>query len=356
MNDLDMLLRDTLRDRAEVAPAATGLLTHIHTRSRLMRRRRRAGVAGAGAAAVVLAAATVPAAVEWRGRDGGGPTGFGGPSASGPATSGPASGPRPSASSSPSTPQLVATLGPPQYTLPAFPFIPLATAGLGPARAGLDGDVYLMHSADSPEAVSLQVFTGASEPRFPEPEQGVQVSTEPTRVRGVAGTLRVETIDSFVDRTLYWREPSGTWVRIRANRMEPAAMVAYAEALRPGSVKVRAPFTFDVLPQGLILDNVGPSDMVFRVAGQPAGGSWENKLAFLLNADGGGDSASWPLRVGGQPAKIHMQDQERSASVLQRNGTILVIQVPQALVISDDELLRLAAGVHVAATAQAGRG
>jgi hypothetical protein len=359
MNDVDMLLRDTLRDRAEVAPTGTGLLTRVHTRSRLIRRRRRVGVAGAGAAAVVLAAAAVPAAVAVIGRDADAPGGgFGGPAASGPAASAPVSERAPSAAPTVSVAPVPARLAAPEYRLPVFPFTPGSAAGLGKAQAWVDGEVFLMHSpaTDSPGSPSLQVYTGAAEPTFDQtPAQGVQVESGPMRVRGVMGTLRTESMTGFVVRSLYWRE-SGAWIWVRANDMEPAAIVAYAEGLRPGSVQVQAPMTFDLLPQGLVLDNVGPSDMVFRLPGQPTGGSWENKLGFVLNADGGDDAASWPLRVNGQPAKIHLQDQERSAWVLLKNGTILVIQVPQALVISDEDLLRLAAGVHVSATAQAGRG
>ncbi len=356
MNEIDMLLRDTLRDRAEAAPAATGLLTRVHTRSRQARRRRRVGVAGAGAAAVVLATAAVPAVVQVVGRGDGGPGGFGGPAVSGSAgdrtASGPAGAPTPSEKVQP----LVATLGAPQFTLPTFPFVPTVTAGLAPARAGMDGEVYLRHAPEAPGSPSVQVFAGSAAPRFIEPERGVQVSFAPTMVRGVAGMLRTETMAGFVSRSLYWRETPDTWLWIRTDDLGPEAMVAYAEGLRPGSVAIQAPFTFGLLPQGLALDSVGPSDMVFRLPGQPAGGSWENKLAFLLNADGGEGAESWPHRVNGQPARIHVQDGERSAWVLQRNGTILVIQVPQALAISDEDLLRLAAGVRVNATAQAGRG
>jgi len=361
MNDVDMLLRDTLRDRAKAAPPGTGLLTRVRTRSRLIRRRRRVGVARAGAAVMVLAAAAVPAAVNVTGRDTGGPGGgFGGPAASGPATpTAVTDRPTPSAAPTASVVPVPARLAPPEYRLPVFPFTPGQGAGLGKAQAWVDGEVFLMHpaSAGARGAPSVQVYTGAAEPSFDQtPDQGVRVESAPTRVRGVTGTLRTESMTGFVVRSLYWREPSGVWIWVRANDMEPAAMIAYAEGLRAGSVQVDAPMTFDLLPQGLVLDNVGPSDMVFRLPGQPTGGSWENKLGFVLNADGGADAASWPLRVNGQPAKIHLQDQERSAWVLQKNGTILVIQVPQALVISDEDLLRLAAGVHVSVTAQAGRG
>ena len=48
MTEVDMLLRDTLSDRAEAAPTGAGLLARVHTRSRLIRRRRRVGAVGQG--------------------------------------------------------------------------------------------------------------------------------------------------------------------------------------------------------------------------------------------------------------------------------------------------------------------
>src|SRR5689334_6345872 len=235
MNDVDMLLRDTLRDRAEVAPTGTGLLTRVRTRSRLIRRRRRVGVAGAGAAAVVLAAAAVPAAVNVTGRGTGAPDGgFGGPAASGPVTASAAPDrSTPSGAPTVSVAPLPARLAPPEYRLPTFPYTPGSAAGLGKARAWVDGEVFLMHAADAPGSASVQVYTGAAAPSFDRtPAQGVQVDSAPTQVRGVTGMLRTESMTGFVIRSLYWREPSGAWIWIRANDMEPAAMVAYAEGLR----------------------------------------------------------------------------------------------------------------------------
>jgi hypothetical protein len=96
--------------------------------------------------------------------------------------------------------------------------------------------------------------------------------------------------------------------------------------------------------------------MVFRLPGQQAGGSWVDRLAILLNADGGDGAQNWPLRVGDRPAQIVAQDGGRSLMVLQESGNILVIQVPPNLQISDEDLLRMAAGIRVTAKAQAGRG
>jgi hypothetical protein len=353
-NDVDMLLKDTLRDRAQAVPAGTGLLARVHTRSRLLRRRRRAGMAGAGVAAVVLAAGTAPVVYGLANADGPS-TGVvpGAPSRS-------ASGgqvPSPSGEPSEPTPTLKAVLGRASVTVPAFPFEPPAgvVPGLGPARAMVDGEgVFLSHQSGE-DKPAIDVHLGVDPSRGMTEQDGVTVNEATVRVRGVEGNLRTITKESYTTRSLSWQDPSGPmWVR--AERVEPNLMIAYADALRPGSVEVAVPFTFELLPQGLELDNVGPTDMVFRLPGQQAGGSWVDRLAILLNADGGDGAQNWPLRVGDRPAQIVAQDGGRSLMVLQESGNILVIQVPPNLQISDEDLLRMAAGIRVTAKAQAGRG
>jgi hypothetical protein len=199
------------------------------------------------------------------------------------------------------------------------------------------------------------VHTGVDPLRDETDRDGVTVKDTTVPVRGVDGNLRTVTKETYTTRSLSWQDASGPmW--IRAERVEPTLMIAYADGLRPGSVEVAVPFTFELLPQGLELDNVGPTDMVFRLPGQQPGGSWSDRLAILLNADGGDGSQNWPLRVGNRPAQIVAQDGGRSLMVLQESGNILVIQVPPNLQISDEDLRRMAAGIRVTAKAQAGRG
>jgi hypothetical protein len=356
MNDVDMLVRDTLQDRADVAPAGTGLLTLVHSRSRQLRRRRRLAAAGAGAAAVVLVVAVAPAVLNLD-RDGG-PARTGAPAASGSPTRGAGPSSEPGSEPSAGPTPVRAVLGRPDLRLPEFPFTPKpdAVAGLGPARVMVDGGPYLMHAPLTDNGPSLEAHTGTAEPPFPAAEAGVTVTSGQTRVRGRDATLRRVTSDGYVERTLQWQESPGVWLWVRSSTVDPAGLVAYAEGLRAGPMPVEAPFTFDLLPQGLTPDVVGPSVMVFRLPGQPAGGTFLGKLAILLNAESGSDTSMWLLRVDGRPATVRQQDGERSFAMLMPDGSALVIQVPPWLVISDEDLVRLAGGITVSGTARPGQG
>jgi hypothetical protein len=219
----------------------------------------------------------------------------------------------------------------------------------------VDGQgVFLSHQSGD-EQPTLDVHIGVDPLRDEKEQDGLSVQDTPVRVRGVDGNMRTVTKESYTTRTLSWQDAHGPmW--IRADRVEADLMVAYADALRPGTVEVAVPFTFTLLPKGLELDSVGPTDMVFRLPGQTPGGSWGDRLAILLNADGGDGAQDWPLRVSGRPAQIVAQDDGRSLMVLQESGNILVVQVPANLEISDADLLRMAEGIRVTANAQAGRG
>jgi hypothetical protein len=155
---------------------------------------------------------------------------------------------------------------------------------------------------------------------------------------------------------LYWPERPDAWITVRGTNVDPPALRQYAEGLRAGSVAVAVPFTFEVVPQGMVLDQVAPSVMVFRAPGVPAGGSFEGKFAVFYNTDVSGDPADWPLRVGGRPASVIEQDGGRSLQVNLGQGRNLVFQVPPNVVISEADLNRIAAGTRVTAGASPGHG
>lgn len=353
MTEVDMLVRDTLTDHADAAPTGAGLLTRVHTRSRLLRRRRRVGAAGAGVAAVLLGVAGVPVVSGLLPGDGGGS----GETVGGPAATRPAGTETPSASGAPTSPlpPFPAVLGPPQITLPIVPFTPPTGVvdGLAPGVAMYDGRAMIMHSPDggSEGKPLLMLYIGGT------PESGVEGTTVPVTVRGVDGTLLKPTDRAHPGVQLTWTEPDGTKMLITAGNIPDDQVVAYANGLRKENMPVDAPFSFTLLPQGMELDNIGPSDMVFKVPGQASSADFIGKLGFFLNADGGQDAASWPLLVGGRKAQFSPQDDgSRVLQVSQPNGYVLQVQVPANLTISDDDIKRMAAGVTVNGGAKAGRG
>jgi hypothetical protein len=347
-----MLLRDTLTDRAETAPNGAGLLSRVHTRSRLIRRRRRVGAAGAGVAAVLLGVAGVPVVTGLL-PAANTPAGVGGPATTRPIASEATPEPRGSGAPTSPPPPFTAVLGPPEFTTPTVPFTAPAGVvdGLAPGVAMYDGRAMIMHAPEKDGDPLLMLHIDAK------PDGFAQGDPEPVRVRGVDGSLTRLTDPAHPGMVVSWTEPDGTPMVISAGNLTVDEVVAYANALTRTDSHVAVPFSFTVLPRGMELDNVGPSNMVFKVPGQASTGDFVNKLGFFLNADGGQDAASWPLTVGGRKAAMSPQDDGgRTLMVSQPNGWVLAVQVPVNVTISDDDLFRLAAGVTVTGSARAGRG
>jgi hypothetical protein len=189
---------------------------------------------------------------------------------------------------------------------------------------------------------------------------GVPGEKTPVQVRGVAGTVFTPTDRAHPGLELSWTEPDGTPMYITAANIPQERVVAYANGLTKADLPIAVPFSFTLLPQGLELDNVGPSNMVFKVPGQPSSADFMYKLGFFLNADGGDDAASWPLTVG--PNKAQFAPQDDNSRVLQvyvlsePTSYVIQIQVPENIKLADDDLIRMAAGITVNPSAKAGRG
>jgi hypothetical protein len=357
VTDVDSLLRDTLSDRAETAPAGTGLLARVHNRSRLIRRRRRVGTAGAGVAAVLLGVAGVPVVNGLLPGDAPGER-AGGPTATKPVGTDDPTTPEPSRSdATPSPPPpTTAVLGPPTFTMPKVPFTaPTGVInGLAPAVPLFDGTPMIMHvHTDNDGKPMLMLHIGQDPGNFVTKGQDT-----PVQVRGVSGKLGRTTDPTDPGTVLTWTEPDGTPMVIVAQNIPDEKVIAYANGLKRVDSTVTAPFTFTELPQGVELDTVNASSMIFRLPGQASpAGDYRYKLGFLLNADGGGDAASWPLTVNGRKAQLVPQDDGgKILMVAQPNGFVLAVQVPVNLKISDDDLLRMAKGVTVNPSARGGRG
>ncbi|GAA0910554.1 hypothetical protein GCM10009558_098710 [Virgisporangium aurantiacum] len=248
-------------------------------------------------------------------------------------------------------------LGPPTFTVPKVPFTaPTGVIdGLAPAAPLFDGKPMIMHSpdGDSNGKPMLTLYIGSDPGDFVTAGQDATV-----QVRGVSGKLGKPTDRAHPGTILTWTEPDGTSMVIVAGNIPDEKVIAYANGLTRVESTVTAPFSFKELPQGVELDTVNASDMIFRLPGQASSpGDFQYKLGFILNADGGGESASWPLTIDGRKAQLVPQDDGGTMLMIaQPNGYVLAIQVPVNLKISDADLFRMAEGVTVNPGAKGSRG
>ncbi|WP_432993699.1 hypothetical protein [Dactylosporangium sp. CA-233914] len=352
MSDLDAL-RQSLHEHAEATPPPIELLAAVHRRSRGQRRRRVGAIVGAAAAtafaALVAGAVILPDAPVGRPAGSGATTtggtvaASGSPAAGSGQTSGEASARPPSTAPARSTTGSPISLGPPAYTLPAFPFEPGVTpaGGLAPPVVTLDnGRLTAYFEAKDPRnGADVTISVSAEQPTF---TGAAHEAT--TRTRERPATLRTVAVKPAAQLTLYWRESSTQWVRIDTDdTLTAEELVAFADALRPAAVPVPMPFRLELAPVGLPLSTVSKSTVAFR---GPSG-----TISCTLTAASSLDGAT--VRVGPHRARA-----TRTAAgvtlvvLLEDRGESLVVQVPAPYTISDADLVRFAGGVSPAGNAE----
>jgi hypothetical protein len=345
VTDLDGLLRSALHRHAEEAPVAGDLLAAVHQRSRRLARRRRLTAAGV---AVVLATLSVPAlaAVPRDRAQPAAPAHSLSPAASADQPSVPASAPPSPASPQPPPADLGVRLQPPAYATPVFPFRPTVTptGGLAaPAVTLAGGELVAYYAANDPVAgADVYVRVGPRKPAFTDPADHAGAVTEtPQTVRGHPATLRKVAVAPAAQLSLYWPEAPGQWVRVDSDdTLTDAQLVRLADALAAATVPVVTPFRFDLVPAGMVLDTSTRSEMAFR----PPGGTGLVDCVLL-----GPRTLTGPtVRAGGHDAVLHRTGAGVTLTVaLEDRGETLVVQVPAQHPISDADLVRFAAGVHV---------
>jgi hypothetical protein len=330
MLDVESKLRATLVDRADAAPPVGTLLTDVHQRSR-RQRRHRAGLAGAAALAVaVVAAALAPQLLTGRG----------------------GAGPAIEPGTQPAT-VVTHELVPPSFTAPVFPFISTAgPPGFEAPRTRLDGgEPLLSYVRPHPGAVAdaLDVIVGDTAP-------ACATVGDPVAVRGTTG--RVHQDAQLGRQVLCWQEGATQWVRIVATpSVSLQTMTSVAEGLRPGTVPITVPFAFDLLPAGLLLDDMGETVMSFRPTDRPRSPSaFDGELAVFLNEEGEPDLVAPTVDVAGKPGWIHSEEMGQILNVRLGSGLMLSIQVPESLRMSEADLVRLGAGIRVLPGARPGHG
>lgn len=312
MDDLDRLLAETMRDAAERAPADDGLLGRVRRRSDRRRRRRIATGLSALAAVLAVGAPTV-AVLATRTTGTTPPTG-------------------------PTWPAVVLVDG---YDAPRFPYTLPASAGLRAPVAGMvDGrPVALFEATEQVYHADVTVTVWDRRPVF----EGAATETT-MRVRGHTGTLR--TVDRKPARqlTLYWPESPGRWIELATDDTYSAQQVVQlAESLSAAAVPVLPPFRLDLSPAGFVTDTVTESTMSFR---RTAAAPDTDELRVVLrkrrplgtaNETVGEYPAVLTHRSGGATLDVDVTDWDATLEITEGSGVAL----------SDDDLLRFAAGVHV---------
>jgi hypothetical protein len=311
MDDLDRLLAETMRDAAERAPADDGLLGKVHRRSD--RRRRRRIAAGLSALAAVLAVGAPVAVVRME------------------RTSPPPSPAGPS-------PAVVLVDG---YEPPAFPYTLPADAGLRDPVARVEGGrlVALFEATEQRHHADVTVTVSDREPRFAGPGSDTSV-----RLRGHPGVLRTVDRQPAKQLTVWWRESPSRWIELATDDTYSQQQVLHlAGSLSAAVVPVLPPFRLDLSPAGFVTDTVTESTMSFR---RGAGAPDSEELRVVLRKRR--PPASSDLTVGRYRAQL---TRRAGAATLDVDVTdwdaTLEVTAGAGLAMTEDDLLRFAAGVHI---------
>lgn len=347
MDELDRLLAESMRSAADRAPSDGGLLTTVHQRSRRYRRRRIA--TGLSTAAAVLAIgvpfgtalvtrseatrspSTVPVA----------------PAATTPPS--PSASEIPSASKAPTrTPSSATSTRTPKssaknvrlvdgYTAPRFPYTLPSTDGMRAPVASMRGGTLsaFFEATELLRHADVTVTVSTRKPVFTAP-----ATTRTTLVRGHSGTLRTVDTQPAKQLVLFWPESSTRWIQVATDdTYTPQQVVALADSLSTASIAVLPPFTLDHAPAGLAVDTVTASTMSFRAANA-------DKVTVVLRK-------RQPLtavtdKVGRYQALLTRDGEgaELAVDVTDWDAT-LDVTVDAGLTMSDADLLRFAAGVHI---------
>jgi hypothetical protein len=304
MDDLDRLLAETMRDAAERAPADDGLLTTVHRRSD---RRHRQRIATALAAVAAALAVGLPAVVATAGRT------------------------PESAAPHGAAVRLVAG-----WTAPVFPYTLPASAGLkGPVASMHDGDLIgFFEASEQRHHADTTVTVSSTEPAFTGPAAETTV-----QVRGHVGTLRTVDVRPAKRLTLVWRESAGRWITLATDdTYVKQQVVGLADALSASPVPVLPPFRLDLTPGGFVTDTVDESTMNFRAA------AGEVRVVLRKHRP----LAAAHQTVGSYPASL---THDGSGVTLDVDVTdweaTLEVTVGRGVAMSDGDLVRFAAGIHI---------
>jgi hypothetical protein len=229
----------------------------------------------------------------------------------------------------------------PRYTPPTFPYSLPATDGVKAPVASMYGGklIAFFEATESQHHADITVTVSSRKPTYP-----TSATQTAEQVRGHTGILRTVNVQPAKQLTLYWQESSTRWVQLATDdTYTPEQVVALANSLTPASVAVAPPFSLDLSPAGLLADTVTESTMSFRAAGATPGNA-----GFRVVLHRRRPLSDTNETVNGYQALLtHGANGVRvDVDVTDWNAT-LEVTVASGLTISDADLLRFTAGVHI---------
>jgi hypothetical protein len=340
VTDVERALRETLSRHAGEAPGGAQLLSRVRAESGRRRVRRRATLAG-GLAVLAVATATT----AWRLAEAQ-------PAPAGLSVGGPLGSPTPA---HPSPSATAVRFGPGSLAV-TFPYRPtVAINGLDrPTVELVSGEPTLSYPPVPATVPGVTVTISSQQPA--QPGSALPVSGAPGVVRGHPVRFLLLDEDGVKQVSMSWPERPDQWIEVRAPATVPVpALVSYAAGLVAEPQTVAWPFTFDVIPLDLTVDNVTPGAVTFRPAWVAPDAAFVNKLTVSL-ADTSSGLFGRQVSIGGQPGWLSTGPGATTIQVEQGQHKVVEVQVWNTIAASTDDLLRFAAGIRPTAAAQTAKG
>ncbi|MDG4786167.1 hypothetical protein O7626_09540 [Micromonospora sp. WMMD1102] len=248
--------------------------------------------------------------------------------------------------SPPSGPEAVGTA---PLAPPPFPFVPtVSLSGYGEPVAEVSAGVpVLRYSGGQDRWLTVSVTAGRPSPSA---SSGAMYSSS-LLVRGHPASLEL----GPTDHVLSWQESADRWVRLHSDpHLTVRMLTAYAAGLVPGVMPVRPPFTFDVVPAGLMLESMARDRVFFCRPDGPPGPSAAGRLVVMLvetalaplvdQASGLPDGK--PVRVGGRPGRLDVTPRSTVVLVDLGDDRTLRVESSSSLDLDAADLLSFAAGTR----------
>ena len=371
--NIEAMLREALRQHADRAPSGAGLRDAVADRSRRWRQQRRFLSGGVAVATAVASVLIVPAFLP-----GIGTPDLGGSDARPGATLSPGVSPPPPEPLPRLTPTGAVTLvQAPDLQPPDFPFTPgWSPEGLlGPYQAYEVDVISALEYYDAEHTVTFNVIMRSTEIGLgldklkaifesvdeDEPAEPPQPLTEQA-VTVLGREARLLFNDSF--GVVGWRHAPDQWLAVWGGTAEE--VLRFAEALVEQPFQGATPFTFDLAPEGAVLRYTNASQVNLNSEDPNASGGTE---VILLRGGPGmelncakseavyRDQGQPPYEPDGtchlprKPVQVGEHDGELVGDYLVLvyldDGLALKVESVGAFALSDEDLLRFAAGIHV---------